>query len=65
MTFNLFHAKFVIFPATFCDTSYFYCFSGLEAFSLDYVVKWPLSLILSKKVFPVSHYFHFFQVLAF
>jgi len=23
--------------------------SGLEAFSLDYVVKWPLSLILSKK----------------
>ena len=23
---------------------------GLEAFSFDYVVKWPVSLILSKKV---------------
>lgn len=27
-----------------------FSFSGLEAFSFDYVVKWPVSLILSKKV---------------
>ena len=24
--------------------------TGLEAFSFDYVVKWPVSLILSRKV---------------
>jgi len=24
--------------------------SGLEAFTLDYVVKWPVSLVISRKV---------------
>ena len=30
--------------------NFFYSLLGLEAFSFDYVVKWPVSLILSKKV---------------
>ena len=35
--------------------------SGLEAFTLDYVVKWPVSLVISRKVSLLFSSFYIFS----